>query len=158
MKRNVRAVVISTAALTVIGGGGALAYWTNTSKSLGSASVGSTALVASVPVTSDVLLRPGGSQQYYFTVSNTGSSPATVTSLTFKIANEDGSAWAIPGCSAAADFAVGPVTDGAGGTFAPREFSANSVTSFSATITMINRAADQNACKNVTLPLQVDVS
>lgn len=158
MKRNVRAVVISTAALTVIGAGGALAYWTNTSHSTGSAAVGSTDLVAAGPWTGDPFLRPGTSQRYYFTVTNNGSSPATIAALTFKIANPDGSAWFIPGCSAADDFAVGPITDASGNSFSPGEVNPGTMTYFYATVTMNDRPVDQNACKNVTLPLQVDVS
>ena len=162
MRLNKRAVVMSTAALTVIGGGAAVAFWTNTSVSTGSARVANPAITVSSPTTLDPALAPGTKQKYVFTVKNNGDSPAALAAIDFKVANYDGTPWAPGiGCSAT-DFSVGAVKVVSGGTetvFAAQSLPANTTLDIAVDLTMVlDPVNNQDGCKAQQPPLYVAVS
>lgn len=142
-------VAIITAAMLAVGGGAAYAYWTSTGTGTGSATTGSsTPFTIASQAPSGAALAPGGTaQSIAFTVTNPGSGSQNLSGVTVTVANANGTAWtAVSGCSAL-DYTVGTpaITYGQ---IAPGGNIAGTVT-----LTMNNRASDQDACQGVTVPL-----
>lgn len=157
MRNNVRAVVVSTAALSIIGAGGALAYWTNVSKSTGSAAVANPNLVVTAPTGDASQLRPGTGKWYYFSITNEGTGEAAVDTVAMSVAGADGTAWSASGCSAA-DFEVGAITFSSGAAFVPTTLSAGGRLDLQVGVVMIDRPVPQDGCKGASVPLLVTVS
>jgi hypothetical protein len=135
--------------LIVAVGGIAFAYWSSGGSGTGSAKTGTSTsfTVTSTPATSPELTPGGPSQSVAFNVANPSTGTQTLTSVVVTVANADGSAWtAVPGCSAA-DYLLGTpaVTYG---TIAPGGSVSGTVP-----LSMNNLASNQDACKNVTVPL-----
>lgn len=164
---NKRATVMSTVALTVIGGGVAVAYWTNSGVSNGYAKVANPSLEVSAPTTTDAPLSPGGpAQKFVFTVKNTGDAPALLKTIAFSVATSDGTPWDLlptygVDCGAR-DFTVGTVKVVAGtssAAFAEQSLPANTTLNLSVDLTMTNDTArSQDGCKGQQPPLYVSVS
>ena len=137
------------AAVIVAGGAGvAFAYWTSDGTGTGSATTGdSKNFVVTVDALTGADLTPGGpTDTVNFTVKNPGSGNQNFSLAKAKVVKTSNA-----GCTAA-DFAVTNLTaaygDLAGGATANGSFA----------LQMIDGPANQDACKNVTVDLQVDVS
>ena len=148
--RTQRAVVLCVAAALVVGGGGAaFAYWSSAGAGTGSATTGTSATftVTSETATGGPLVPGGDSQSVAFTVTNPSTATLLLSSVTVSVANADGSTWvAVPGCSAA-DYTIGTpaITYG--------QVAGGAEVDGTVTVTMINRAANQDPCQDVTVPL-----
>jgi len=142
-------IIITTAAMLAIGGGAAFAYWTSTATqdATVASTADSTSITVSVAAFSGSLLAPGAAAQTAtFTVANPGSGVQKVSAMAVTVQNPDGTPWTVGTCSAA-DFAVSA-------TITPTELAANTSTTGTVTLQMINRpGVDQNACKNAQVPL-----
>lgn len=141
-------IIITTAAMLAVGGGAAFAYWSATGIGTGSASAGSTVAftVLSTPAAGDALTPGGPTQTAAFTVKNENTGSQNLVAVTAKVAKSDGTAWTAGNCSAT-DFAVGTpaITYG--------EIAAGTTVTGSVTVQMVNRAANQDDCQGVTVPL-----
>lgn len=149
-RRKKSTSLIVAAGLTLAGTGVAFAYWTSTGTGEGTATTGtSTAFViASQPPVGAPLSPDGPTQTVAFTVTNPGSGVQTLTAVTVRVANDDGSAWvAVPDCSAA-DYTATISTPPAYGSIAP----GGNLTG-TASVTMIDTGQNQNGCKEATVPL-----
>jgi hypothetical protein len=148
--RTKKVAIVSIAVAMVLGGGGAaFAYWTSSGTGTGVATTGtSTALTVTSSAATGPALTPGGAAQTVaFSVANPGTGAQALASIAVSVASAGGIAWTtVPGCSVA-DYTLGTpaITYGtiAGG--------AN--LSGTVTVTMVNRAVNQDACQGVTVPL-----
>lgn len=139
-----------------MGGGLGYAWFTSTGDGDSAASTGTSTpwqLDADASV-GDPLI-PGGpeTQTVDFTVTNPSSGNQKLNLVTVAVANDDGTAWtSVAGCSAA-DYTVSITT-------APTydDVDAADTRSGQATISMNNRNATQDGCKNATVPLYFHAS
>ncbi len=140
--------------ITVATAGGAYAYWSSLGNATGSATTGtSSAFVVTTDAATGGPLTPGGpTQTVAFHVQNANSGVQRLTSVAVTVAASGGAAWtAVPGCSAA-DYTVGTPTFTAG------DIASGSSTDGTDTITMKNLSTNQDACKNVSVPLYFSAS
>jgi len=148
-KRRLAVVVASTVAL-MVGGGLAYAYWTSTGTGTGSATTGTSTdfVFLNMFTATDPPLTPGGpGQAVTFQVNNPATSWQMLNSVVVTVANPDGTPWGdVPGCSAD-DYTVGP------NDIPSREMNGGETWEGHLTITMNDLATNQDACKNVTVPL-----
>ena len=145
---------VGAAVLVVATAGGAYAYWSTTGNAAGSASTGtSSAFVVTTDAATGSPLTPGGpTQTVAFHVKNTDSGVQRLSAVTVTVATSTGAAWtAVPGCSAS-DYTVGTPAFTAG------DIASGATTDGTVTITMKNLSSNQDACKNVTVPLYVSAS
>jgi hypothetical protein len=148
-----KAVVVA-AVITVATAGGAYAYWSSLGNGSGAATTGtSSALVVTTDAATGGPLTPGGpAQTVAFHVANANSGVQRLNTVTVTVATSTGAAWtAVSGCSAA-DYTVGTPT------FTPGDIASGATKDGTVTITMNNLATNQDACKNVTVPLYVAAS
>lgn len=146
-------IILVTAAVLVVGGGVAFAYWTSTGTGTGAATTGtSTAFVVTSSAPTGGPLTPGGpAQTVAFNVNNPSSGIQNLASVTVTIAEgvvagvptpwDD-----VPGCSAA-DYTIGTPD------FDPGDIPAGGDLAGTVTITMNNLGSNQDACKGATVPL-----
>jgi hypothetical protein len=149
------AVVAGTVAAVLIGGGVAAAYWTAGGTGTGSATAGtSTALTVTQVGTSSNLYPGGPSSPVNFSIANSNAGPAYVGSVTVGIANVVKAGGAPAGTCDATDFSlVQPTAINASVPTGPTSFSPSG-----ATISMNNKASNQDACKGATVNLTFTVS
>jgi hypothetical protein len=149
-KRKKRLAVVAAVLIGVgVGGGLAYAYWSSTGAGSGSASTGTNTAftVASSTATGGPLTPGGPSETVAFTVTNPGSGHQYLSSVLVTVANSDGTPWtAVPGCSSD-DYAIGTPTITYG------DVTPSGVVNGSVTVSMTNRAANQDGCKGATVPL-----
>jgi hypothetical protein len=150
--RRKKSIAIVAAGLTLAGTVGAYAWWSATGSDVGDAQTGvSTAFTVTVGTRTGDPLTPGGTQVQTipFTVAYTGDNGSKhLEAMSVRVAEADGTTWNdVAGCSAA-DFTV-LITDDP----SPATFVSGDSVGGEATITMINRAADQNACQDELVPL-----
>jgi hypothetical protein len=138
-------LVAGTAVAVAASGGIAFAYWTSTGSGNGSATTGtSTDWLVAVEDVSLGDLTPGGpTDTVGFKVTNPGTG---VQNLNGTVASVTGTS--NPGCTAA-DFAVGTTSDLSG------DFAAGQTKVGSFTVQMVDTGVNQDACKNVTVDLEV---
>lgn len=151
--RKGKALVVA-GVITVATAGGAFAYWSSLGTGTGAASTGtSSAFVVTTDAATGSPLTPGGpTQTIAFHVQNANSGVQRLTSVAVTVAASGGAAWtAVPGCSAA-DYTVGTPT------FTPGDIASGSSTDGTVTITMKNLSTNQDACKNVSVPLYFSAS
>lgn len=151
--RKGKALVVA-GVITVATAGGAFAYWSSLGTGTGAASTGtSSAFVVTTDAATGSPLTPGGpTQTVAFHVQNANSGVQRLTSVAVTVAASGGAAWtAVPGCSAA-DYTVGTPT------FTPGDIASGSSTDGTVTITMKNLSTNQDACKNVSVPLYFSAS
>jgi hypothetical protein len=157
-----RALVVGVVASLAMAAG-AYAYFTSTGTGSGSATVGtSTAWAITDNGTTGPALTPGGltEQTLAYRVTNPSSGQQNLAKVTVKVANADGTAWDGFGTCSAADFSVNGAAAGASyddvenaGNLAPSAFVNNTVT-----LKMVDTGANQDDCKNVTVPLYLAAS
>ena len=151
--------VVAGAAVLVLGGGAAFAWWSSTGTTDTTGTTGASAglTVAATPALLPLLTPGGPSQTVNFTVTNPGTGSQMLSNVAVTVANPDGSAWTVAatpagtGCSAL-DYTVGTPTI-TYGQIAPAGSVAGTVT-----LTMNNRAADQDDCQLKSVPLHIVAS
>lgn len=141
-------VVLAGAGALALTGGAAFAFWTSTGSGTGSATTGtSSAWVVTIDSTALADLTPGGpTESVTFHVKNANSGAQSLQNAAASVTGTSNS-----GCTAA-DFAVGTpaITYG--------EIASSATVNGTFTLQMIDRAANQDACKGVTVSLKVDAS
>ena len=145
-----RATVVAVTAALVLIGGVAFAYWTSSGSGTGSGTTGTSTefTVAGGAVTGPDLTPGGASQSVAFTVTNTGTGSQDLTSVTAIVADENGDPWvSVPAGCTAADYTVGTpaITYG--------EIAGGGSVSGTVTLTMNNLTSNQDACKDLAVPL-----
>lgn len=167
-----RAVVLAVVGSLAVSAG-AYAYFTSTGTGSGSATVGtSSAFVIAANAPSGGPLTPGGTteQTIAYSVTNPSSGRQNLAKVTVRVANSNGTAWEptnadgslwtqTNGCSAA-DFRVNgaPAGDPYEDTENARNLTAGEVVNNTVTIKMVNRDANQDACKDTAPPLYLAAS
>jgi hypothetical protein len=147
-KRRFMVIAIATAAV-LVGGGVAVAYWTTTGTGTGTVGAGSGSTVTVTQNSTISGLYPGGpSQAIDFTINNPGPGQQYVTAVAIAVTGTSN-----PSCTSA-DFQVTQPTITAG----EIPTGGTAYTSTGAAIQMIDRAANQNACKGATVNLSYTVS
>lgn len=143
-------LIAGAAAVVVAAGtGAAYAYWSSTGTGHGSATTGTSSnFVVTVDQITAGDLTPGGATDTVgFSVNNPGSGVQNLAAAVATVASTSD-----PGCTAA-DFAVSDTTIALG------EINPGDTVDGTFTVQMINRSGvNQDACKGVTVDLQVDVS
>lgn len=138
------ALVATTVAAVLIGSGVAVAYWTTTGSGTGTAATGTDTGVTITSTSTITGLYPGGpAQDIDLNIDNPGPSAQYVGTVAVAVTSTSN-----PGCDAS-DFTV---TDAAVNDDVPVG-ATNAYTGNGATIAMINKATNQDACKNVTVNL-----
>lgn len=167
MTRSLKTGVAVTAALALLGGGIAYAYYTDFAVNFATARVNNPTGSLSVDVTVEgAELSPGGAgQTISWTATNNSTTTVTLTSATIQILTADGQPWYVQAGCSAADFefvdSVGTVhastygyTESLGGVaVAAGETASGSPL----TIRMINHPYNQNGCKGAEVPIYVNV-
>jgi hypothetical protein len=157
IKNRKKLIAITTAALLVAGGGSAaFAYWTAAGAGTGSAATGTTtAFTVAATTTVGNPLTPGGAAQTHnFTVTNPGAGLQKLTSVVVAV----DPAWAGVASTTggatcdADDYSVSAATITLG------EIAAGDSVAGSFTVAMNNLALNQDACKNVSVPLVITAS
>jgi hypothetical protein len=147
--KRVTMIAVVTVLLLAAGGGTAFAFWTASGSGAGVASTGTSSAftVTSTAPTGGPLTPGGTSETIAFTVTNPGTGSEKVSSVVASVATGTGTAWtAVVGCSAL-DYSVGTPTIVYG------EIAGGATLSGTVTLTMIDRAASQDACKSASVPL-----
>ncbi len=141
--------VVAGIAMVGLAGGTAFAYWSSTGTGTGSATTGTSTswAVASDPAIGDPLSPGGPTQTVHFSVTNPGSGHQNLAAVTASVTP----GWTVsapghPDCTAG-DFTVTAPA------FTPADVAPAGVVLGTTTITMKNLPTDQDACKNVTVPL-----
>jgi hypothetical protein len=104
-------------------------------------------VVATSAAVGDPLTPGGPAQTVAFTVTNPGSAGQILTDVSVTITDTGGGVWTAGGCSAA-DFTVGVPAVGYG------EIAPSGVVAGTVTVGMNNLTLNQDACKNVVVPLR----
>ncbi len=147
-----RRKITAAAVLTFLAvAGAAFAYWTTTGSGTGAATTGSSAAVTVTQTGIISNLVPGGAAQpVNFTITNPKTTKQYVAGVSYSIASinniSDGSA--ATGCTAADFTLVQPTAINADLAAGATPFSPSG-----ATLAMIDSAANQNGCQNVTVNL-----
>lgn len=147
-------IIVTTAAMLVIGGGAAFAYWTGAGTTSTAVKSGTeSALTVEVTSLAGGVLTPGGpGQSAEITVTNPGKGVQKLNNVVVKVANSDGSPWtAITGCSKD-DFSVAATVDNV------TQIEGGRNVKGTVTIQMVNGDYNQDACKDVPVPLYLSVS
>lgn len=159
--------IVATTAVVALGATVAVAYWTSTGSGTGSGSTDtSTAFtIATTANTSNTLTPDGPTENIAFTVTNPSSGKQNLASVVVTVdpAWSDTSstkyvdATATPPCTAADFYSPGTPTflDRVGPAAVTLAYVMNPAEVIDGTVTlrMKNRAANQNACQGVTVPL-----
>lgn len=156
-KQKIGATIAAAGVLAVAGGGIAFAYWTTTGSGDSSATAGTTSgtLTINGPATAPTGLYPGmAAAALSGTFTNTNLSKVYVQQVTITIENSNLTAWSAqadnskPACTASDFTIVQPTATNA-------EVNTGSTSTWAgASIAMIdNGSANQDNCKNVTVPL-----
>ena len=143
------AVLVAAVTVVGVGGGLAYAYWTAGGSGTGSATTGTSAgfTIASTAPTGGPLTPGGLTETVAFTVTNPGPGVQHLSNVAVSVATATGAAWtAVPGCSSL-DYTVGTAAI----TYA--DIASGASAAGTVTITMNNLATNQDACKNVSVPL-----
>jgi hypothetical protein len=142
----------AAAAIIIGGGGAAFAYWSSSGTGTGTATTG-TSSNFTVHIDSVNLgdLTPGGpSDTVAFQVSNPNSGHQYLAATSAKVTSTSNG-----GCTAD-DFAVSATTLDGSQTYGDLAHGDTRTGTF--TVQMINRSQNQDACKGVTVNLEVDAS
>lgn len=149
LKSKKSKAVVAGAAMIVLAGGSAFAYFTSTGTGTGAGTTGQASVftVTGGAVTGLGLTPGSASQTVAFTVTNPGTGAQNLSSVVASIAGAAGAAWTgVAGCSAA-DYTVGTpvVTYG--------QIAAGASVTGSVTVAMNNLSTSQDACQGVAYPL-----
>ena len=144
-----RIITAVTAALLILGGGVAFAYWTSGGTGAGTATTGTSTAFTITAAAPDGTIAPGNAgQTVVFTVTNPGTSPQYLTQVTATLAEADGTPWVPAGGCLIEDYTVAVSTPAPVGDIAAGD-SVDGVV----TVTLANTAANQNPCQGQDVPL-----
>lgn len=149
-----RTTAVLAAGIFVVTGGVAYAYWTASGSGDGSAATGTNGGITVVQTSMPTALYPGGpGGALSGTFMNTNSQPVYVAQVTAAVLNVDGTAWSVqanaakPACTAADFTIVQPTATDA-------EVRTDDTSTWSGgTITLDDRATNQDNCKSVSPPI-----
>ncbi|MET0933707.1 MAG: hypothetical protein ABWX56_08335 [Mycetocola sp.] len=154
-RRKKRITIALVAVLTVTGAGAAFAYWTTTGTGNGTATTGTSVAFTIASGQASGTLAPGSAGQTVpFTVTNPGTGPQYLTSVTVQIANADGSTWVPPVGCVGTNYSATISTAPTAGEIA----AGGSVSNGVATVTLASTTENQDACKTATVPLYFSAS
>ncbi len=154
-RRKKRLTLALVTILMLTGAGVAFAFWTSTGSGDGSAVTGtSTVFTIEVdPATGPAILPGGAGQTVDFTVTNPGPGTQSLTLVTVKLADPTGVVWDPPAGCLLADYTATVTTPPAYG-----EMAAGADVTGTATVTLANTSANQDACKDAPVPLYFSAS
>ena len=144
-------IIATTAAMLVLGGGAAFAYWSAAGTGDATSTAGTAANFTITSKVSDGDLTPNGAgRTITFTVTNPGTGVQQLSSVVASVAGEDGAEWAAKGCSAE-DYAVGkPV-------FEHAEIAPGRSVTGTVTLQMVDRpGVNQDGCKEAKVPVHLE--
>jgi hypothetical protein len=157
-KKRMTALIAGSAIIAIAAVSGvAYAYWTSSGTGSGSATTGTSAgfTVTSQDPTGGPLTPGGGGETVGFTITNPGPGVLKLSSVVITVANDDGSTWTptgdAAGCSTL-DYAIAAPTVTYGNILALGNRTGTVV------VTMNNLGTNQDACKNVAVPLYIVAS
>ena len=152
--RRKRYTVALVALLTISGAGAAFAYWTSSGSGTGEATTATSVAftIESEPAVGTIA--PGSEGQTVdFTVTNPGPGTQYLSAVTVEMADASGVAWVPTGGCLIDDYTATISTAPAYGSIA-----ATASLSGTATVKLLNTAANQNACKDQVVPLYFQAS
>jgi len=154
MKKRTIAIasVAAGGALAVATGGAAFAYWSAQGTGSGSASTSADTqwTVSADAATGDALAPGSGAQTVTVHVTNSGTGVQHLASVAAAVKKADGTVWSSGTCSAADySLSVAPVSG---------DVAAGAALSTTVTISMVNRSANQDDCKDASVPLYFTAS
>lgn len=159
------ALVATTTAAVLVGGGVAVAFWTTTGNGTGTAGVGTnTAVTVDQDTTISGLVPGGPSTDIDFTVNNPSDGPQTINGVTVTIASVDKAVGAPAGACTAGDFSlVGGTINGSHAILANDDLTYTSgaggdVANTGLNISMVNSGSNQDGCKGATVNLNYAVN
>ena len=152
--RTKTVVIVAGITLSVAGSGIAFAYWTSTGSGSGSATTGTSAaftIAADPPVG---VISPGGAgQTVIFTVTNPGPGIQSLAAVNVAIATGPGAPWVPPTGCLLADYSATITTAPTAGAIA-----VGGNRTGTATVTLANTGANQDACQGEAVPLYFTAS
>jgi hypothetical protein len=145
-------VIAATVAAVLIGGGVAVAFWTTTGTGAGSAGVGTSTSVSIAQADPITDLFPGGpAAEINFTITNTNAGPVRISTVTVAVSGVVKAPGAAAGTCDATDFIIDqPSAINADIPVGPTTFTSATT---NASIAMVNKPTNQDACKNATVAL-----
>ncbi len=159
-KKRVAAIGALTA-VTLVGGGMAYGYWTDSGEGDTTVTAGTSAgYTVTFGATTGGDLSPGGpTNSTSVTVANEGTGAQQISSVLVSVATDTGGTWTAGACSAD-DFSVnseaaGDPAEALGAlvTLAPAGSAGDETAALPVTIQMVDTGLDQEDCKGVTVPL-----
>ena len=152
LTRKTKFIIAGVAALGLIGGGSAIAYWTTTGTGTGSASVGTSSAVTVTQLGTITALTPGSTAQAVsFRIHNPAATPQTIANVAVSISSVTGPNVVGPPACTAADFAlVQPTATYGDLAFGDHDYVGSGS---GASLAMNNSGTNQDACKNATVNL-----
>jgi len=143
-------VVVSSLVIFALAAGGAYAYWTSTGTGTGSAAAGTSTAVTVAQVGTINDLKPGSAAQAVdYSITNSAATPQFIQSVSYSIVVTK-AAGAPAGVCDNTDFTVTQDPTPVAADIAP------GTTSYSpsgATLAMVNKATNQDACKLATIAI-----
>lgn len=168
MKHSLKAGVAATAALALVGGGIAYAYYTDSAIGTATAQVNNPIgnLSVAVSVTGPELSPGGAGQTVTWIATNSSSTTITLSTATIQILTDKGEPWYPPAGCSASDFEWLDKDGNVQGSSFSELFGSGSGVAVEAgktyegspaTLRMINRPYNQNGCKGAVVPIYVNV-
>ncbi|QKV73892.1 hypothetical protein [Amycolatopsis sp. Hca4] len=144
-----RIIIAVAAVLTLAGGGIALAYWTSSGTGSGTAATGVSAAftIAADPPAGEIAPGNAGSA-VSFHVTNPSDNAQYLTTVTATLADANGVAWVPPAGCLIGDYTVTMTTPAPAG-----DIAGGATVDGTATVTLANTGANQDACQGQDVPL-----
>ena len=148
--RQKKFIIAGVVALGLLGGGGAIAYWTTTGTGTGSATVGTSSTVTVTQLGTITALTPGSTaQNINFRIHNPAATNQTIATVAVSISGVTGPNISIPLPCSAADFTlVQPTAINTDLTPGDHDYAPSG-----ATLALNNSGTNQDGCKNATVAL-----
>lgn len=154
MRKYSKRTIAAVAAVTVAGSGLAFAYWTAGGTGTGSAATGTTVPITAVQTSTVTAMAPGvAAQTLAGNFNNTNSGPVYVSTVSVAISSITKAGVAVTGCTSADYTLVQPTAVNA------EVANGTGVGSWGGgSIAFKNLAANQDACKGVTVNLNYTIA
>lgn len=148
-RRKKRIIISVLAVLTLSGAGVAFAYWTSGGTGSGQATTGSSTALTITSEDAVGTIAPGNAGQTVdFTVTNPGPGVQSLTNVTVAMAGPTGTPWVPPTGCLIADYTVAITTAPTYGAIP-----VSGTRTGTATVTLANTTANQDACQGQAVPL-----
>lgn len=152
--RRKKFFIAGIAALGLVGGGSAIAFWTTTGGGTGSASVGTSTAVIVTQLGTITALTPGSAAQpINFNINNPAATNQTIATVVVSITSVTGGSNSPFACTLADFTLVQPTATY--GDLAPGN---HPYSPSGATLALINSSTNQDGCKNATVNLSFAAS